>query len=57
MQILAVHQHVAQDQAAELKWLRAVRVVAQLQAAAQAAVLKSLHAILAELHLAIADVA
>jgi len=50
--IHAEHQHVAPAQAVAPKWLHADRVVAQLQAVVQ----KSLHAIHAELHLAIADV-
>ena len=53
---MALRQHA--DQAAEPKWLhRAVQVVTQLQAADQAVALKSLLAILAEPHPAIADVA
>ena len=62
--MLAEHQHVAQDQAAEPKWLHVARAAVQLLVAAvqllavdQAVALKSLHAILAVLHLAIADVA
>ena len=51
--IHAEHQHVAQAQAVALKWHVADQVVEQRLAAA----LKSLLAILAELHLAIADVA
>jgi len=48
--------HAGQVQAAALKWLHHV-VQAADQAADQAAALKSLLAILAELHLATADVA
>ena len=54
---------MAQDQAVEPKWLLAAQaavqllVVLQLLAVDQAVALKSLHAILAALHLAIADVA
>ena len=55
--MLAEHQHVAQDQAAEPKWLRVARAAVQLLAVDQAVALKSLHAILAALHLAIADAA
>ena len=51
--IHAEHQHAAQAQAVALKWHVADQVVEQRLAAA----LKSLLAILAELHLAIADVA
>ena len=51
--IHAEHQHAAQAQAVALRWLDADQVADQLLAAAP----KSLLAILAELHPAIADVA
>ncbi|HUP78098.1 MAG TPA: hypothetical protein VM260_05990 [Pirellula sp.] len=54
--IHAEHQHVAQARAVAPKWLLAEPVVEQLQAVDLAVARKSLHAILAELHLAIADV-
>ena len=55
--IHAEHQHAAQAQAVALKWHVADQVADQVVEQRLAAALKSLLAILAELHLAIADVA